>query len=109
MMVVRALFLLPAFLVLAAPARADVVDGNWCSGDGRSINIDGTLVTIPSGVHVRGEYSRHVFRYVGPADGPESGHDIRMFLNGDNILRIRRFIDGVEQPEEEWRRCKPIV
>lgn len=108
-MVYRALFLFPALLLLAVPARADAVDGNWCSRDGRSILIDGPSVTIPSGAHVTGEYSKHVFRYVGPANGPESGHDIRMYLNGDDILRIRRLIDGIEQPEEVWRRCEPIV
>lgn len=108
-MINAALFLFLALVLVALPARADAVDGSWCSGDGRSMMIDGSSVTIPSGAHVQGEYSRHVFRYVGPADGPESGHDIRMFLNGDDVLRIRRFIDGVEQPEEVWQRCKPIV
>lgn len=108
-MINAALFLFLALVLMAFPARADAVDGNWCAMDGRSMMIDGPSVTIPSGAHVRGEYSRHIFRYVGPADGPESGHDIRMFLNGDDILRVRRFIDGVEQPEEVWRRCGPIV
>ena len=108
-MINAALFLFLALVLVALPARADAVDGNWCADDGRSIVIEGPSVTIPSGAHVTGEYSRHAFRYVGPADGPESGHDIRMFLYGDDILRIKRFIDGVEQPEEVWKRCKPIV
>lgn len=93
----------------ALPAKADAVDGDWCADDGRTLTIDGVNIRIPSGLEIMGEYSRHAFRYVGPAGDPEAAHDVRMFLSGDDVLRVERFIDGVEQPEEEWNRCNPIA
>lgn len=101
------LFLVSLFL--AVPARADAIDGNWCSADGRSLSIDGPSIRIPSGAEITGEYSRHVFRYVGPVGDPEAGHDVRMRIFSDDDMRLERFIDGASQPEEEWHRCKPIV
>lgn len=98
-----------ALALLTGPARADAIDGDWCSEDGRSLTIDGSAIRIPSGARTTGEYARHMFRYVGPSGDPEAGHDIRMRIYSDDDMRLERFIDGVGQPEEQWRRCKPIA
>lgn len=104
-------FLLTSLLlaVLTFPARADAIDGNWCAQDGRSLTIDGPKIRIPSGAQITGEYTRHLFRYVGPVADPEAGHDVRMRIRSDDDMRLERIIDGVTQPEEQWRRCKPIA
>lgn len=98
-------------LLLAAPvlpAMADAVDGTWCAPDGRSLTVDGIHVRTPSGADVDGEYSRHAVRYVGLPDDPEAGHDVRLFLRGDDVLRVQRYVEGVAQPEETWTRCEPM-
>jgi hypothetical protein len=91
------------------PARADALDGSWCSDDGRSLTIDGPKIRTPTGAKVTGEYARHSFRYVGSIGDPEEAHDVRMLLWNEDDLRIDRIVDGVKQPEESWHRCKPIA
>ncbi|MFZ2103623.1 MAG: hypothetical protein WAU86_23975 [Oricola sp.] len=73
------------------------------------MTIDGTSIRIPSGAKITGEYARHAFRYVGPVGDPEETHDVRMQLWAEDDLRVNRLIDGSEQPQEEWKRCKPIA
>lgn len=98
-----------AILLFSVPARADAIDGDWCSGDGRMMSIDGPSIRIPSGAQITGEYARHAFRYIGPIGDPEEANDVRMQLRSEDDLRVGRIIDGIEQPQEEWRRCKPIA
>jgi len=102
-------FALGALFLVTIPACADVIDGDWCADDGRTITIDGPQIRIPSGKQITGEYSRHVFRYVGPIGDPEEAHDVRMQQWSDDDLRINRIVDGEAWPEEVWHRCKPIA
>jgi hypothetical protein len=59
----------PEFRLVPMPLTAIGVPS-----DGRTLTIDGPQIRIPSGARrITGEYSRHAFRYVGPAGDPESG------------------------------------
>ena len=105
-MTVSVCALYSAFAVM--PAHADVIDGDWCAADGRSLSIRGAEMRIPSGAEILGEYTRHTARYVGPVGDREAGHDVRMRVSGDDDMWLERVIDGAPQPDEEWHRCKPI-
>lgn len=105
----RFLFAFFALLLFSCPVRADAIDGDWCSADGQSMSIAGPSIRIPSGAQITGEYNRHAFRYIGPIGDPEEAHDVRMQLWSDDDLRVNRLVDGVEQPQEDWHRCKPIA
>jgi hypothetical protein len=94
---------------LALPAAADAIDGDWCFDDGRSLTIDGPQIRTPTGDELTGEYSRHAFRYVGAAGSEEEAHDVLMQLWSDDELRINRIVDGEDEPQEIWHRCKPIA
>lgn len=105
----RLALILPVLLFCASPSRAHDIDGNWCSSDGRMLTVHKGIAHIPSGAEVLGEYKDHIFRYVGPADDPETGHDVRMRILGNEDLRLERIIEGTPQPEEHWRRCEPVA
>ncbi|WP_425416827.1 hypothetical protein [Oricola indica] len=105
----RLALILPALLLFAAPARAHEIDGNWCSADGRMLSVHEGTASIPSGAKVIGEHKDHIFRYVGPAEDPESGHDVRIRIFHDEDLVLERIIEGSPQPEERWHRCGPIA
>ena len=42
--------------VLASPAVADAIDGDWCGGKGLHLTIKGPEITTPSGVTLKGNY-----------------------------------------------------
>src|SRR5262245_16090896 len=54
---------------LAAEARADAIDGEWCLGPAH-FAIDGPNILTPGGNRIQGNYSRHGFLYVVPANEP---------------------------------------
>jgi hypothetical protein len=102
-------FLYAAVLVAggAGVARADAIDGNWCSPNGaRHLSIDGPRMVTPAGVAIEGNYTRHTFDYVAPAKDVEAGKKVEMRLMGETAVLFRP--DGVAQAET-WRRCaRPI-
>ena len=59
-----------ALAMLAGPAVADVIDGNWCHSDGRRFTIRGPEIVTPGGKRMEGNYSRHWFSYTAPAPVP---------------------------------------
>ena len=67
-----------ALLLPAGAARADSLDGRWCTFDGRRMSIDGPEITGPGNVHVTGEYVRGALVYGLPGPGP--GSVSRVFL-----------------------------
>lgn len=73
MMIIRRLVVPAAavamiWLVGSSGARADAIDGNWCAEDGRTLTINGPRITTPAGSTITGDYSRHGFVYVIPAN-----------------------------------------
>ena len=64
--------------LLTAPARADVIDGDWCRGDGRTMSIRGPQIVTPGGKTIQGDYTRHSFAYVIPAGEAGEGESVSM-------------------------------
>lgn len=95
-------------VLVAAPAIADRIDGDWCSATGLHLRIEGPRITIPSGAEITGEYDRHGFRYDGPEGDPEAGQTIVMRQLSEEEMLLRRIVGGQAQPVENWRRCQAI-
>jgi hypothetical protein len=93
-----------ALLLIGGPARADVIDGDWCHEDGRHFSIQGASIVTPAGRQTQGQYTRHSFRYTVPGDEAGSGQDISMQLLNELTLRLWMGADGAPQT---WHRCKP--
>jgi hypothetical protein len=102
----KAITCLSAFVLIAATtsARADAIDGQWCFSTSH-LEIQGPTITTPGGNKIDGNYSRHGFRYIVPANEPDPGSEITMVLYGEELMELTR--KGAPAPEK-WRRCKPI-
>ena len=95
--------------VLAVPACADAIDGNWCHNDGRRFTIRGPEIVTPGGKHMEGNYSRHYFDYKVPAPEPGAGETVYMTLAGENTVYLRRGEQASGSPQETWVRCAPSI
>jgi hypothetical protein len=89
----------------ATSAFADVIDGDWCLGTSH-FSIDGPNIQTPAGNRVQGNYSRHGFSYVVPANETGGGSEITMVLLNEENVRLTRA--GQSASPEIWRRCRPI-
>ena len=87
-----------------APAFADSIDGHWCSGDGRHIQISGVRITTSSGVQMEGSYTRHTFAYVAPAAEPEAGGTVNMQLMGETRVSVQ----AAGGDARIWKRCENV-
>ena len=92
-----------ALAIGVSSARADAIDGQWCLG-GSHFEINGPNIRTPGGNDIRGEYNRHGFRYVIPANEQGAGTQIVMVLLNEETVRLTR---GTSDPET-WKRCKPV-
>ena len=92
-----------ALLAGAASARADAIDGQWCFGS-RYFEINGPKIRTPGGNDIVGNYNRHGFSYVVPANEQGAGAQIVMVLLNEETVRLTR---GTSVPET-WKRCKPV-
>jgi hypothetical protein len=97
---------LAASAMLASPAFADAIDGDWCHG-GDHMEIIGSSITTPARNKLQGNYGRYRFSYVVPANEPGAGSEINMvMIRGQELLHLTR--PGKSGEPEVWRRCKPI-
>jgi hypothetical protein len=87
-----------------ATARADVIDGNWCNGEGRYFTIKGPTIVTTEGTKIEGNYSRHAFSYTIPAPDPSAGAQVFMVLINEMTVRLRLGADA-SAPVETWKRC----
>ncbi len=94
-------------LMLASPALADAIDGNWCHNDGRHFSIRGPEIITAGGLRIEGNYSRHWFSYVAPAPEPGAGQTIFMTLLNENNVDLR--LGAATAPAERWVRCSPSL
>ncbi len=95
-----------AAAMLATPALADAIDGDWCSGSSHLL-IEGSKFTTPGRNVIQGEYNRYRFKYVVPASEPGAGSEINMvMIRGQEMVHLTRA--GQSGEPEVWRRCKPI-
>jgi hypothetical protein len=102
-------FMLPLIFFFASAigaARADAIDGEWCSPQGRHMRIEGPRITTPAGIETHGEYHRHSFAYEGPTGDPEAGQIILMQLLNEEEVRVTHVKDGQPGPNQIWRRCQ---
>src|ERR1035437_5178698 len=79
--------------LLASPAFADAIDGNWCHSDGRRFSIRGPEIVTPGGKRMEGSHSRHWVSYMAPAD--------------ENTVHLR--LGEQTSTLETWVRCSPSV
>ncbi len=101
---------LAGLLVIAAPASADAIDGDWCSRDGKRLTIRGPQIVTPGRNRIEGNYGRHDFSYTTPANEPDAGKTVFMILLSEQVmhLRIGAQPSGADA-NDEWRRCQPSV
>ena len=96
----------------AGVARADAIDGNWCSAEGKRMSIEGPAITTPAGTQWHGDYNRHYFTYEVPAKDPGAGQTVYMALLNENTVRLTIATDAQkaqQSPVEVWHRCPPAV
>ena len=91
----------------SAPVLADQIDGDWCSPDGKHVQIKGPQITTPTGVKMSGNYTRHAFSYVVPEKEPNAGSTIFMSQLNDTTTQVREGTP-VAQPII-WKRCEHIM
>jgi hypothetical protein len=94
-----------ALLALTPTARADAIDGNWCSAEGKRLTITGPEIVTPGGTRMQGNYDRHHFDYVVPEKEAGAGERVRMVLQGEYQVSIT-FGAAAAQI---WRRCPPGI
>ena len=93
-------------------ARADAIDGNWCSVEGKRMSIEGPAIVTPAGTQTHGNYSRHYFTYQVPASDPGAGQTVYMALLNENTVHLTMATDAQsaqQAPVEVWHRCPPAV
>jgi hypothetical protein len=102
-----------AIAVLSARhARADAIDGNWCSADGKRMSIEGSAIVTPTGTATQGDYHRHFFSYQVPASDPGVGQTVFMTLLNENTVNVAMAPDvesARQAPVQVWHRCPPAV
>ncbi|NNE24823.1 MAG: hypothetical protein HKN11_19665 [Rhizobiales bacterium] len=101
-----------ATAMLSQTVRADIIDGQWCSADGRRIKIDGEYVVTPGGNWIKGEYDAHHYVFKIPAIEKNGGKEADMVLVSAKVAHIRYRIDSVEEKTlapEVWKRCDDVA
>jgi hypothetical protein len=101
-----------AILLSAHPARADAIDGNWCTAEGKRLAIEGPKIVTPAGTPTVGNYSRHSFTYQVPPADPGSGQTVFMVLLNENTMNSTMAADAQaarQMPVQVWHRCPPAV
>jgi len=98
-----------ALALLACPAFADAIDGDWClPKSGRHFSIRGDEIVTPGGKRMNGDYQRHYFSYVIPAPEPSAGQTVYMTLWDENTVHLRLGKETSDKPEV-WIRCSPTT
>jgi hypothetical protein len=101
-----ALCLCAALALAPGVARADSIDGHWCSEGGLRLTIQGPAFVSPGGRAMRGDYDRHGFSYDAPAGEPGAGGRVSLRLQGETMVRAQASAGSIEPV---WRRCGPPV
>jgi hypothetical protein len=104
---------LAAACLASRSALADVIDGEWCTVDNTlHIVIDGPHIVTPGGHAIQGDYSRHRFSYIVPADEPGGGQTVFMVLVNPETVNSRSGADAgsaANAPVLVWHHCHQAV
>lgn len=95
------------FAVAGTSAHADAIDGDWCKADGKRMKISGPEIVTPGGHAIRGDYTRHSFVYVVPAEEPGAGETVSIILLSEYLAHARQ--GSGDAPVQVWNRCPPGV
>ena len=98
---------LASVALLAGPAHADAIDGDWCRTDGKRMSIRGPDIVTPGGHSIRGDYTRHSFSYVVPAGESGAGEIVSIILRNEYLAHARQ--GTPDAPLQEWKRCPATV
>ena len=99
-------------LFVWSPAMADSLDGNWCSEDGKRLNIEGPTIMTPGGTTMRGDYQRHTFSYTVPAREPGAGSHVFLQQWSEELMKMYTGADAATARQgdgEAWKRCSPTT
>ena len=97
-----------ALFLVTSPARADAIDGHWCFGAAKRLEIAGATIVTPGGNRIEGDYGRHDFGYTVPAGEAGAGARVDMDLMGDDDMRFwpaGRSTDPAQGGAQTWTRC----
>ena len=90
--------------VVAFPAHADALDGDWCNQQDGKLTIDGSTIFTPGGAKTTGEYGRHRFEYLAPAGDWNSGKRIVIQQLSDQVMELS-VGDGLPH---RWKPCQVV-
>src|ERR1700704_4980883 len=76
------------------PAHEDAIDGEWCRVDGKRMTIRGPVIITPGGKQTNGDYARHSFSYVIPADELGAGATVWIQLLSEYLAHARQGTDA---------------
>ena len=99
----RGVAVIVATLGLVSPARADVIDGDWCHDDGRRLSIRGPTIVTPGGTTLQGDYTRHSFQYTVPQNEAGGGQPVSMLLRSETRVDVR--VGSSSETVQTWHRC----
>lgn len=103
---VATLTIASGWLLSSLSARADSIDGDWCSPEGRHLTIHGQSIKTPGGAQVSGNYTRHAFSYVVPDQEPGGGGTVYLSLVNETTVQVR---DGTPVAAPRiWKRCERV-
>lgn len=91
-------------------AKADQIDGTWCSPAGQTMTIKGANVQTPGGRSLTGRYSRHNFDYEIPQGEPHAGGRVFAEQLNDQEIRVTLIKPVQTEPgaHETWTRCDVV-
>lgn len=93
----------PLMVLIASPAHADRIDGNWCRGM-KHLSIDGPTIVTPGGTKMTGKYDRHGFQYVVPEGEPGAGETITMVQQHEELMQLTS--SAKPDTVEDWIPCQ---
>jgi hypothetical protein len=101
----RIILLAATLICLCTAARADAIDGTWCSDKGGHVAIVGPKITLSGKTTFTGQYARHVFIYTVPAGEEHPGDQIYMRLQGEEDMTSYTIKDDHAVDPVAWKRC----
>jgi hypothetical protein len=106
----HAAFIALGLALSATAARADKIDGNWCSPTNATMTIEGPRVVTPGGKVTQGDYYRHHFDYIVPEGDEDAGAHVHAdLIDEDHIILTLTAPNatGTGKPEV-WKRCQVV-